>query len=132
MLLICYSFLFSYMFFFSICIAPAINKLLDKKNSSKLLRNIFPKNFKYGGSISVITVAVSFYFESIHNMIFSAIIFLLFLVNLYYILPKINSAADKIAEQKKFSRDFKTYHFSSVFIYLIQMILALSGIFYNI
>ena len=40
MLLIIYSILIGYMFFFTLCIAPIINNTLDRENASKLLRKV--------------------------------------------------------------------------------------------
>ena len=65
MIILLYSALFSYMLFFSACIAPLITTTLDKKNSSKLLRKIFPRNFYYGLFISLFLLTVSFYFQNI-------------------------------------------------------------------
>ena len=64
MLLIFYSSLLSYMLFFSLCIAPIINLTLDKKNSSKLLRKIFPRNFIYGLILSLLVIICSFYYSN--------------------------------------------------------------------
>ena len=63
MIILLYSALFSYMLFFSACIAPLITTTLDKKNSSKLLRKIFPRNFYYGLFISLFLFTVSFYLQ---------------------------------------------------------------------
>ena len=128
MLVILYTSLFIYMVFFSICVAPVINKTLDRKNSSKLLRKIFPQNFIFGALLSLITIFVSVYYKAYFSLIISIIVFSLFIINLYVLVPKINIEADKTFKLKNYSRKFKIYHFISVFIYLIQILISLTGI----
>ena len=128
MLVILYTSLFIYMVYFSICVAPVINKTLDRKNSSKLLRKIFPKNFIFGALLSFTTICVSVYYKSYFSLTSSIIVFSLFIINLYILVPKINMEADKTAKLKNYSRKFKIYHFISVFIYLIQIIISFTGI----
>ena len=129
MLLIFYSSLFSYMLFFSVCIAPIINLTLDKKNSSKLLRKIFPRNFIYGLTIALLVIVSSIYLENKLSLTVSSIILLLYIINLYVLIPKINIEADKSIKSKGYSKRFKALHLFSVLIYLIQMILSLAMIF---
>ena len=129
MLLTLYSSLLSYMLFFSLCIAPIINFTLDKKNSSKLLRKIFPRNFLYGLILSSLVIVCSIYLENKLSLTVSIIIFLLYVINLYVLIPKINLEADKSIKNKGYSKKFKTLHLFSVLIYLIQMILSFTMIF---
>ena len=124
--MILYSSLFSYMLFFSLCIAPIITNILDKKNSSKLLRKIFPRNFFYGLIISFLIILVSFYFNNITSLIVSSIIFLFFIINLFFLIPRINLEADRSHKEKNYSKKFKVLHLCSVILYAIQMILSLS------
>ena len=126
MIILLYSALFSYMLFFSVCIAPLITTILDKKNSSKLLRKIFPRNFYYGLFISLFLFIVSFYFKNMTSIIISFIILLFFIINLFVLIPKINLEADKNFKEKNYSKKFKALHMYSVLLYLIQMILSLS------
>ncbi len=128
MLVILYTSLFIYMVFFSICVAPVINKTLDRKNSSKLLRKIFPKNFAFGALLALVAIFVSVYYKAYFSLVISIIVFSFFIINLYILVPKINAEADKTAKLKNYSRKFKIYHFISVFIYLIQIIISFTGI----
>ena len=128
MLVILYTSLFIYMVFFSICVAPVINKTLDRKNSSKLLRKIFPQNFIFGALLSLIIIFISVYYKSYFSLIISIIVFSLFIINLYVLVPKINTEADKTSKLKNYSRKFKIYHLISVFIYLIQILISFTGI----
>ncbi len=126
MIIILYSALFSYMLFFSICIAPLITSILDKKNSSKLLRKIFPRNFIYGLIISLLLIIFSFYLKNKVSFIVSTVIFLFYIINLFILIPKINLEADKGINKKKYSNKFRVLHLYSVLLYLIQMLLSLS------
>ena len=133
MLLVLYSSLLSYMLFFTICVAPASNKKLDETNRSKFLRNIFPKNFIFGLTIASLAFILSFVYHSHWSIIISFFISLGFIVNLLIIMPKLNYISDSnnlTSENKK--KQFKYWHFSSVFIYLIQIIFSTVGIYLNI
>ena len=126
MIILLYSALFSYMLFFSLCIAPLITATLDKKNSSKLLRKIFPRNFYYGLFICLFLFIVSIYLKNVASIITSCIILLFFAINLFVLIPKINLEADKNFKEKNYTKKFKILHMYSVLLYLTQMILSLS------
>ena len=133
MLLVLYSSLLSYMLFFTICVAPASNKKLDETNRSKFLRNIFPKNFIFGLTIASLAFILSFVYHSHWSIVISFFISLGFIINLLIIMPKLNYISDSnnlTSENKK--KQFKYWHFSSVFIYLIQIIFSTVGIYLNI
>ena len=126
MIILLYSSLFSYMLFFSLCIAPLITTILDKKNSSKLLRKIFPRNFYFGLFISLFLFIVSFYFKNMTSIIVSFMIMSLFIINLFVLVPKINLEADSHLKEQNYTKKFKILHMCSVSIYLTQMILSFS------
>ena len=128
MLIILYSMLFSYMIFFTICIAPVINTVLERKTSSILLRKIFPRNFIYGLVLSFLLVIFSFLEKELWSLFFSSIIFTFYLANLYFIMPKINEEADKFKEKSKYTKKFKLLHLYSVSFYVLQIILSVSAI----
>ena len=126
MIILLYSALFSYMLFFSLCIAPLITTILDKKNSSKLLRKIFPRNFYFGLFISLFLFIVSIYLKNMTSTIISCIILLFFIINLFVLIPKINLEADRSFKEKNYTKKFKILHMYSVLLFLTQMILSLS------
>ena len=133
MLIVLYSSLLSYMLFFTICVAPASNKKLDETNRSKFLRNIFPKNFIFGLTIASLAFILSFVYHSHWSIVISFFISLGFIINLFIIMPKLNYISDSnnlTRENKK--KQFRYWHFSSVFIYLIQIILSIYGMYLNI
>ena len=133
MLLILYTSLLSYMLFFTICVAPVSNKVLDENNKSKFLRNIFPRNFIFGLIIASLAFIFSFILKDHWSIIISFIISLGFIINLLIIMPKINFISDSDSlEQEKKKKQFRSWHFSSVFIYLIQIIISIVGIYLNI
>jgi magnesium-transporting ATPase (P-type) len=133
MLLILYTSLLSYMLFFTICVAPVSNKILDENNKSKFLRNIFPRNFIFGLIIASLAFIFSFILKNHWSIVISFIISLGFIINLLIIMPKINfiSDSDSLEKEKK-KKQFRYWHFSSVFIYLIQIIISIVGIYLNI
>jgi len=121
------------MLFFTICVAPVSNKKLDETNRSKFLRNIFPKNFIFGLTIASLAFILSFVYHSHWSIVISFFISLGFIINLLIIMPKLNYISDSnnlTSENKK--KQFKYWHFSSVFIYLIQIIFSIVGIYLNI
>ena len=116
------------MFFFTLCIAPIINNTLDRENASKLLRRVFPKNFLFGLVLSILAILVSFLLEQNNSLIIAIILTFLFLLNLYYIMPKINSISDKDKKRKQYSKSFKKFHLFSVILYLLKMLASIIGI----
>ena len=133
MLLVLYSSLLSYMLFFTICVAPVSNKILDENNKSKFLRNIFPRNFIFGLIIASLAFIFSFILKNHWSIVISFIISLGFIINLLIIMPKINFISDSNnLEKKKKKKQFRNWHFSSVFIYLIQIIISIAGIYLNL
>ena len=128
MLLIIYSILIGYMFFFTLCIAPIIKNTLDRENASKLLRKVFPKNFLFGLIFSVLAILASFILEQKNSMIIAIFLTFLFVVNLYYIMPKINAISDEDKKRKQYSKNFKKFHLFSVILYLLKMLASIIGI----
>ncbi|MAC42277.1 MAG: hypothetical protein CMJ05_10900 [Pelagibacterales bacterium] len=133
MLLILYSSLLSYMLFFTICVAPVSNKILNESNKSIFLRNIFPRNFIFGLILASLAFIFSFILKDHWSIIISFIISLGFILNLFIIMPKINYISDNenLNKEKK-KKQFRNWHFLSVFIYLIQIIISSIGIYLSI
>ena len=129
MLVIIYSALISYMVFFSLCIAPPINIVLDRKNSSLLLRKIFPRNFWFGIYLSFLSAIISFYQENSLSMFLSIFILISFLTNLYVLMPAINVEADLLKKAKSYSKKFKILHLISVILYLVNIIISTISLF---
>ena len=128
MLLIIYSILIGYMAFFTLCIAPIINNTLNREDASKLLRKVFPKNFLFGLALSILAILVSSISEKINSLFIAIFLTFLFLVNLYFIMPKINAISDKDKKRNEYSNSFKRFHLLSVVLYLLKMIASIIGI----
>ena len=116
------------MIFFTSCIAPIINNTLDRENASKLLRKVFPKNFLFGLILSILAILISFILEQKSSLCIAIFLTSLFLSNLYYIMPKINTISDKDKKRKKYSKNFKKFHLFSVVLYLLKMLASIIGI----
>ena len=130
MLVIIYTALVSYMVYFALCIAPVINNTLKRESSSKLLRKVFPRNFLYGLTLTSIALLISLIENNIIGSLVSFIILISFLINLKILLPKINHEADLTTKKNEYTKKFKKLHFYSVFLYLINMILAIGAILF--
>ena len=116
------------MVFFTLCIAPIINNTLDRENASKLLRKVFPKNFLFGLVLSILAILASFLLEQNNSLIIAIFLTCLFLVNLYYVMPKINAISDEDKKRKQYSKSFKKFHLFSVVLYLLKMLASIIGI----
>ena len=128
MLPIIYTVLIGYMFFFTTCVAPLINTCLDRQNASKLLRKIFPKNFKFGLIVSLVAALFSLFEKDLASLVLSLVLIVFFLINLFYIMPKINASADLDKNKNKYSIKFKRLHLFSVSLYLMKMIISIIGV----
>jgi len=121
------------MLFFTICVAPVSNKILNENNKSIFLRNIFPRNFIFGLILASLAFIFSFILKDHWSIIISFIISLGFILNLFIIMPKINFISDnKNLNKEKKKKQFRNWHYSSVFIYLIQIIISSIGIYLSI
>ena len=110
--------------FQSFLIAPSINKLLEKKEASIFLRNIWPKFFLVISLLSLISLLFEFYINSSTIIIiFSFIAFILMLV-CFIITPVINKAKDN--SKKKL---WTILHLGTVLITLIVLVLNIFKIY---
>ena len=93
----------------STIIAPTIFTTLEQDNAGKLIRNIFPKLFKFIGLLSLIMVINSFVVETspFLKIIYFAT-FLLMTIN-FLIIPATNKSRDEGNDKK-----FKLLHTVSV------------------
>ena len=106
---------------------------MDETNRSIFLRNVFPKNFTFGLIIASLAFIFSFIYKNHWSIIISFFISVGFMINLFIIMPKLNFISDSNNLRKEIKKkQFKYWHFSSIFIYLIQIILSIIGIYLNI
>ena len=108
------------MLFFSFIIAPTIFKFLPAAQAGLYVRKIFPIYYIFNGSIILIS-GIAIAFLGVFNSIFycNVIIFLLFIVSYFYLMPTINKT--KGVNNKK----FKILHNASVVVNIVQILLLI-------
>jgi len=110
--------------FQSFLVAPAVNKLLERKGASIFLRYIWPKFFLLISLLSLISLLFELYINSSTIIIvFSFIVFILMLV-CFIITPLINKAKDNSKKQL-----WTILHLGTVLITLIVLILNIFKIY---
>ena len=113
--------------FQSVLIAPAINKLIDQKQASTLLRYLWPKFFLIIGSLSAVSFVWSFIFrnDEILTKYSSGLNFVLMSI-CYFIVPLINNAKDSSK-----NRLWSNLHLTTVILTLVTLITSISTIYFN-
>ena len=112
---------------FIIVTSPTVFKTLDGENSKKFLRYIFPRLFNFCFLIST----SNFLLFVLGNFFYGALvtfgISISFLINTYFLTPRINKMRDLSLEGDKTSESsFKYLHLASVLLYLLNMLLVVS------
>ena len=107
----------SFMIFFPLVVATSVFKVLDEKQSSKFLRNFFPKYYLYGFVLSLAGVILSIYFENKLSILIYSFIMVGFIFSRQILTPMVNKAKDSNDEKK-----FNKLHKLSVFINFLQII----------
>ena len=113
--------------FQSVLIAPAVNKLIDQKQASTLLRYLWPKFFLIIGSLSAVSFVWSFIFrnDEILTKYSSGLNFVLMSI-CYFIVPLINNAKDSSK-----NRLWSNLHLTTVILTLVTLITSISTIYFN-
>ena len=113
--------------FQSVLIAPAINKLIDQKQASILLRYLWPKFFFSIGSLLMISFVSSliYRYDQLLTKYSSGLGFVLMSI-CYFIVPIINNAKDASK-----NRLWSNLHLTTVFLTLITLILSISTIYFS-
>jgi len=113
--------------FQSVLIAPAINKLIDQKQASILLRYLWPKFFFSIGSLSIISFVSSLIYRPDQLLTkYSSGLSFVFMSICYLIVPIINNAKDASK-----NRLWSNLHLTTVFLTLITLILSISTIYFS-
>ena len=118
---------------FMVVTSPTVFNTLDKENSKKFLREVFPRLFNFCTAVSIF-VALIFYFGN--YKLGAGIAFLmaiLFLINTVILTPLINKMRDlSLSGVPRASTLFKYLHLGSVLIYLLNLLAAfvIFGLFY--
>ena len=113
-------FLIGSLIFFSAIVAPNTFKSLDEKNARLFIRNLFPKLYSYAAVLSLI-ISITL----LRNPLFYSFIFFIitlgYLYSKFFLMIKINNAADK-----KDTKKFNILHRFSVIIFVLQLILMIA------
>jgi hypothetical protein len=114
--------------FQSVLIAPAINKLIDQKQASTLLRNLWPKFFLTIGLLSLVSFVTSLIFstDQILTKYSSGLSFVLMSI-CYFMVPIINNAKDSSK-----NRLWSNLHLTTVILTLVTLLLSISSIYFNV
>ena len=111
---------------FMVVTSPTVFKTLDGENSKKFLRAVFPRLFNFCFLISTLMFLLFALGEFFFGMICAIVIAISFLINTYFLTPKINTMRDLMLEGHRASeRGFKTLHLASVLLYLINMMFVI-------
>ena len=122
--------LFGSMFSFMILISPIVFTVLSANDAKKFLRKFFPRLFIFGMILSSLLLVFTLRELDLFNQKLSAIIFLGFFINLFFITPKVNKYRDlEMSKVKNAKKIFSILHSLSVFIFVIQLMLSLVIIF---
>ena len=109
------------MLFFSFAVAPTTFKLLDEKNARTFIRGIFPIYYILNLIISLLALFIFIFVGNFSlNFYLMVMICLLFIMSNFVLMPLINKYRDSGQEKK-----FKIFHFLSVIINFIQIILLI-------
>ena len=122
--------LFGSMISFMILISPIVFTVLSANDAKNFLRKFFPRLFIFGMILSSLLLVFTLRELDLFNQKLSAIIFLGFFINLFFITPKVNKYRDlEMSNVKNAKKIFSIIHSVSVCIFVIQLILSLVIIF---
>ena len=106
--------------FFSAVVAPTVFKSLDEREAGVFLRAFFPKYYIFGIVLRVISI-IYLLFSPVHSHLLYSIIAMTVLTILGRMsIPIINKARDTNNEQA-----FKRYHFISVMMNVITLVIGI-------
>ena len=108
---------------FVVVTSPAVFKTLDEDHSKKFLRYIFPRLFNFCFLISMFMFLFFALGDFVFGMIFGIAIAISFLINTYFLTPRINKMRDLMLEgHAESEKGFKNLHLASVLLYLLNVI----------
>ena len=112
---------------FIVVTSPTVFKTLDEEHSKKFLRFIFPRLFNFCFLISTIMFLFFVLADFSFGMVVAIAISISFLINTYFLTPRINKMRDLMLTGHVGSESqFKKLHFASVLLYLASMISIVS------
>ena len=112
---------------FIVVTSPTVFKTLDEEHSKKFLRFIFPRLFNFCFLISTLMFLFFALAEFSFGMVVAIAISISFLINTYFLTPRINKMRDlMLTGDVDPEKQFKKLHFASVLLYLASMISVVS------
>ena len=112
---------------FIVVTSPTVFKTLDEEHSKKFLRFIFPRLFNFCFLISTIMFLFFALADFSFGMVAAIAISISFLINTYFLTPRINKMRDLMLTRHVGSeKQFKKLHFASVLLYLASIISIVS------
>ena len=112
---------------FIVVTSPTVFKTLDEEHSKNFLRFIFPRLFNFCFLISTLMFLFFALAEFSFGMVVGIAISISFLINTYFLNPRINKMRDLMLTGHIGSeKQFKKLHFVSVFLFLASMISIVS------
>ena len=108
---------------FIVVTSPTVFKTLDKEHSKNFLRFIFPRLFNFCFLISTLMFLLFALAEFSFGMVVGIAISISFLINTYFLTPRINKMRDlMLTGHVESEKQFKKLHFASVILYLLSML----------
>ena len=112
---------------FIVVTSPTVFKTLDEEHSKKFLRFIFPRLFNFCFLISTIMFLFFVLADFSFGMVVAIAISISFLINTYFLTPRINKMRDLMLTGHVGSeKQFKKLHLASVLLYLASIISIVS------
>ena len=112
---------------FIVVTSPTVFKTLDEEHSKKFLRFIFPRLFNFCFLISTIMFLFFALADFSFGMVAAIAISISFLINTYFLTPRINKMRDlTLTGHVGSEKQFKKLHFASVLLYLASIISIVS------
>ena len=112
---------------FIVVTSPTVFKTLDEEHSKNFLRFIFPRLFNFCFLISTLMLLFFALAEFSFGMVVGIAISISFLINTYFLTPRINKMRDlMLTGHVESEKQFKKLHFASVLLYLSGMVFIVS------
>ena len=116
----------SIILFQSFFIAPSINKIITKKEASKLLRSLWPKFFLIISILSTLSLIANYYLDVEKNIVnYFMIVCIIFMLVCYFITPIIN----KVKDNSK-NKLWTALHLATVVLTLMTLVLNILIIYF--
>ena len=112
---------------FIVVTSPTVFKTLDEEHSKNFLRFIFPRLFNFCFLISTLMFLFFALAEFSFGMVVGIAISISFLINTYFLTPRINKMRDlMLTGHVESEKQFKKLHFASVILYLLSILFIVS------